>query len=204
MLVLWTITLIYQYQAYFLTKNTEECSGKKWSDAFGCHVVEPDLDFNKILTSQKNSKILPLSTKHKTTEWETDWLKKQPKKNQLKQRNGAVMSWWHVIIGPSFLKNITAFFLFSCFSSFAVFAVEHITVGFVFFHVPSAVKLKQVWIANNAAKLTTPARWVHHHMANESLPVASTQLVLCMLCIFSYMGVNPLVSLHVMDTSESQ
>ena len=36
------------------------------------------------------------------------------------------------------LENVTIF------SSFAVFASEHIAVGLVFFSVPSAVKLKQV------------------------------------------------------------
>ena len=37
-----------------------------WSDAVGHHVVEPSLDFHKILANQKDSKTLPLSTKHRT------------------------------------------------------------------------------------------------------------------------------------------
>ena len=38
-----------------------------------CYVVEPSLYLNRILANQKNSKTLPQSTKHTTTEQKTAW-----------------------------------------------------------------------------------------------------------------------------------
>ena len=40
-------------------------------------------------------------------------------------------------------------------------------------------------------------------MVDQSLPVASTWAVLCLLHAFGSVGVNPLETLHVMSTSES-
>ena len=83
----------------------------------------------------------------------------------------------------SFLENATSF-------SFAVLLLlwlhqKTLSGGLVFFGVLTAVKLKQVWMANNAAKLTTPARWGLRVMADQSLLVGRTGEVRCLLYIFS-------------------
>ena len=43
---------------------------------------------------------------------------------------------------------------------------------------------KQIWIVNNAARLTAPEKWGHRNMADESLPVELTRAVPCLLYVF--------------------
>ena len=65
------------------------------SDAIRCHILEPSLDFNEILTNQKNSTTLPLSTKRIIMpERETGLFQTKPST----WRQGTDTSWRHVTI----------------------------------------------------------------------------------------------------------
>ena len=92
-----------------------------------------------------------------------------------------------------FLENITSFLHFFS-PTFAVFASEHVAVGIVFFSVQSAVKLKQVQIANNAAKLTTSAR--RGSLTWRMITSCGLNLsITCSLYVFSSMFVHRLWTL---------
>lgn len=61
-------------------------------------------------------------------------------------------------VASQLVKVSLSQFLFFCFSSLAVFALNTQPVGLVFSSVLLAVKLEQVWVVNNAAELIQPDR----------------------------------------------
>ena len=137
---------------YWTTPTLCESFGEVTPLATGHHILEPSLDFNTIVATQKNRQTLPLSTKHIRKERKTGSFPTKPKQCH----KGTDTTWLHVIISCSFLENNAAF-------SFAFLLLlclhQNRSAGLVFFSVPSAVKLNQVRIANNAAKQSASARW---------------------------------------------
>ena len=87
-----------------------------------------------------------------------------------------------------FLENITSFFLlFFC-------CVHQNTqlVGLVFLSVPATVKLKQVRIGNNVAKLTTSARWRLLNMMDDHFLWHKFEHH-CVCSLFSALWMEPVI-----------